>query len=94
MPYRVGEELDRAREVERLGLLYEADRVTALAAAEAVVELLLDVDRERRRALVMERAQPDHPAAGTPQLGASPDQLDHVHGVLDALDRFLRVTPN
>src|SRR5439155_1555228 len=58
-PVPVREHLHRAPEVERLGRLHEADRVARLPAAEAVVELVLGVDGERRRALVVEPAQPD-----------------------------------
>jgi hypothetical protein len=54
----VGDVLHRALEVESLGELHEAERVTALAAPEAVEELLRRVDPERRRALVVERAEP------------------------------------
>ena len=54
----VGERLQRGAEVEPLGLHHELEDVAALAAAEAVVELLDRVDAERRRALVVERAQP------------------------------------
>src|SRR6185437_5061480 len=43
-------------EVEVLGVLDEADGVAAALAAETVVLLVDGVDRERRRALVVERA--------------------------------------
>ncbi len=64
-PVAVGEQLDRLGEPEPLLLLDELDRVAADPAAEAVVELLLGVDRERRRALLVERAEADpaHPLA-------------------------------
>ena len=56
-PVAVGQRLDRVGERQPLLLLDELDHVAADPAAEAVVELLLRVDRERRRALVVERAQ-------------------------------------
>ena len=59
----VGELLDGVAEVEALLLLQEREDVAARLAAEAVVELLDRVDRERRRALVVERAQPEPPRA-------------------------------
>ena len=55
----VGEQLERLAERQRLRLHHEREDVAARAAAEAVVELLDRVDAERRRALVVERAQPD-----------------------------------
>ena len=60
------EPLDRADEVEVLGLAHERDDVAALPAAEAVVELLDRVDGERRRLLLVERA-----AAGETRSGGS-----------------------
>src|ERR1044072_331589 len=44
---------------EPLLLFDELDRVATHAATEAVVELLLRVDREGRRALLVEGAEPD-----------------------------------
>ena len=86
----LGQELHRLLELERLGLLDELEGVAALAAAEAVVELLLGVHGERRRALVVERAQPGPARADPPQVGLLADQVDHVHRVPDAVDRVLR----
>jgi hypothetical protein len=54
----VGEELDGFGELEVLLALHEAEEVAALAAAEAVVELLGGVDRERRGLLLVEGQQP------------------------------------
>ena len=50
--------LDRTGEVEVLGLADEGDHV-ALAAPEAVVELVGRVDGEARRSLLVERAAPE-----------------------------------
>jgi hypothetical protein len=58
-----------------------------------VVELALGIDRERRRALVVEGTQADIARAHAPQVGAGADQLDHVDRLLDALDALLRVQP-
>src|SRR5680860_837239 len=55
-PVAVGEQLHCLGEAEPLLLFDELDRVAAHPAAEAVVELLLRVDREGRRALLVEGA--------------------------------------
>ena len=72
------EPLDGAGEVEALGLAHERDHVAALAAAEAVVELVGRVDREARRPLLVERAAAGVPRARLPQRGPAGDDLDHV----------------
>ena len=59
-PVAVGERLDRLGEPEPLLLHHEAEDVARHPAAEAVVELVLGVDREGRRALVVERAEAHH----------------------------------
>ena len=58
-PVAVGQQLDRLGEPEPVLLFDELDHVAADPAAEAVVELVLGVDREGRRALVVERAEAD-----------------------------------
>ena len=83
--------LDRLLEVERLGGLHEADRVTRGAAAEAVVQPVLGVHRERRRALVVERAEARVARSDPSQIGARANELDHVDRVLDPIDRVSRV---
>jgi hypothetical protein len=60
----VGQRLDRLGEVEVLLLFDEREQVAALAAAEAVVELLARVDRERRRLFFVKRAAPHVVGAG------------------------------
>ena len=85
-PVAVGQQLDRLGEPEPLLLLDELDHVAADPAAEAVVELLLRVDRERRRALLVERAEPDLARAPAPQVGVGGDDLDDVGGLLDPLE--------
>jgi hypothetical protein len=91
-PVALGQPLERAREVEPLGLHHEPEDVAARRAAEAVVELLDRIDAERGRALLVERAQPMQPAdAGALELRAGADELDEVDGVADPLARLSRV---
>ncbi len=55
-------------------------------AAEAVVDLLDGVDAERRRALVVERAEPLRAVrCRAPELRARADDLGEVDGVPDPL---------
>ena len=89
-PVAVGEQLDRLGEAEPLLLLDELDRVAADPAAEAVVELLLGVDRERRRALLVERAEADPAGALAAQVGVGGDHLDDVGRLLDPLQALGR----
>src|ERR671934_578642 len=63
----VGEELDRADEVDALALLDEGDRVAPLAAAEALERAALGRDAEARGSLLVERAETDVASAGLPQ---------------------------
>ena len=58
------EHLDGLREFQAVHLADEVDDVAARAAAEAVVEALVAVDGEGRRALVVERAEALPRAAG------------------------------
>jgi hypothetical protein len=85
-PVAGGQELERARELHPLGELHEPEGVAALATAEAVEALLGRIDAERRRALVVEGAQPlvtGRPRAA--QLHARADQVEHVDRVAHAL---------
>src|SRR5207249_6388908 len=63
----VGEPLDRADEIEPIRLLDERDGIAADAAAEAVVRALFRQDGERRRLLLVERAEARVSAAHLPQ---------------------------
>src|SRR5262249_48644818 len=81
----VGEPLDGAHEVEALRLPNERDRVPTRLAAEAVVRPALRRDRERRRLLLVERAQPRVARAHFSQPRAGLDEDDDVRG---GLDRF------
>jgi hypothetical protein len=72
-------ELERGREVEALRELNQTQRVAAGVAAEALEQLLGGRDRERRCALVVQRATPDHAAcAGSSQLRVAASNLDEV----------------
>ncbi|MCU0313384.1 MAG: hypothetical protein MUC84_04905 [Solirubrobacteraceae bacterium] len=84
----VGEVLHRLAERQPLGQLDELEEVAALAAAEAVEDLLLGVDAERRRALVVERAGAHPLVPGAAQLGLRAHEVEHVGRVADALDRL------
>src|SRR2546421_615495 len=58
-PKAVGERLERAREVQPLGLHHEVERVPRGLAAEAVIEPVVRADVKRGRALIVEWAQPE-----------------------------------
>ena len=88
----VGKELDRAEEVEALDLLDEADRVAARLTAEALVDALGGLTAERWGALGVERAQPRvGVGVDAAQLGARCDEVDHVDGVANLLQRLVGV---
>jgi len=74
----VGEVFDRLGEIEPLLALHEGEQVAALAAAEAVVDLLDRVDRERRRLLFVERAAAHEVGARLLELRVVTDDLDEV----------------
>ena len=82
----VRERLDSRGEVEALGLAHEGDVVAAALAAKAVVDLLHRVDRERRRALVVEGAPADEPGARPAQRRAPADEVHHVDCSLEGLE--------
>ena len=83
----VGEPLDRADEVEPLGLADERDRVAADPAAEAVVRAAVGRDRERRRLLLVERAETRVAPADLAQARAGLDEVDDVRRGLHGVDR-------
>ena len=84
------EELERRREVEALLELDQAQHVAAGVAAEALEQLLARRDRERWRALVVQRTQPHHAvAACAPQLGVAAGEFDKVRCITHALLGFL-----
>ena len=74
----VGQEPDRVDEVEVLGRPDESDRVARRLAAEAVVEALLGVDAERRRLLLVERAETRPAPTALPQGRMLADQRHDV----------------
>src|SRR5207247_1911868 len=86
----VGELLDGLAEVESLFLLEKPEHVTAGLAAEAVVEVRRRIERERRRALVVERAETDPARAALAQLRIAARDLDDVCRRAHALDRVRR----
>ena len=73
-----GQELDGADEVEVLDLAHERDDVALGPAAEAVVDVLLGVDRERAGLLAVERAQPAEAAPDPLELHVLADDGDDV----------------
>src|SRR5207245_16541 len=83
----VRQPLDRPDEVELLGLLDEIDRVAALAAAEAVKGSTLRHHRERRRLLLVERAETLVARAHLAQPRPPLDDRDDVDRGLHRLDR-------
>ena len=84
----LGEPLDRADEIQVLGLADERDEIATLPAAEAVVELVDGVDGEARRLLLVERtAARVARSGGTAQLRPPGDDLDHVGGGGDIANR-------
>ena len=83
------EQLDRADEVEVLGLLDEGDRVAALATAEALERAAGGRDGEARRPLGVEGTEA---LVRAPRLAETDDVLDDredLHRRLDALDRLV-----
>ena len=71
-----GQALDGLDERQVLGVAHEADDVAGLAAPEAHVVAERGVDVERRRLLVVERAQPlERPAAGVLERDVVGDHL-------------------
>ena len=88
----VGQRLERAREVEPLGLHHEREHVAGGLAAEAVVDLLDRVDAERGRALVVERAAAEVLVAPARRSSVrSETTREHVDRVAHAIARVGRV---
>ena len=80
----LGQPLHRLHEGQVLDLLQEGEDVAALAAAEAVVVAAGRADLERRRLLVVERAQAlEVAAAGVAQRDVLPHDLLDAAGVAD-----------
>ena len=89
-PGTTGEELERRGKVEPFLELDQTEHVPSGVAAEALEQLLAGRDRERWRALVVQRAEADHPVvAGPPQFGVAAGELDEVRRVTHALLGFL-----
>jgi hypothetical protein len=85
MPAAAREQLHRLEEPDLFRFLDELEHVPTDLAREAVVELTLGVDRERRRLLFVERAPAHEVPAHAPQRHALPDQLHDVGGRAHAL---------
>jgi hypothetical protein len=85
----VGEPLDGLREGQYLALTNEPDQVAALAAAEAVEELVGSVHGEARRTLLVEGAAAGPACPDPAKLRPGRDDLDHIGAVDDLLDRGL-----
>src|SRR5581483_7412026 len=80
----IGERLERPLEVQSFGLHHERERIAGGLAAKAVVVLLVGANMERRRALVVERAEPEEAVdPGPAQFGPRRDERHHVDGVAD-----------
>jgi hypothetical protein len=80
------QQLDRLEEAHLLRLLHELEHVTTHLAREAVVELPLGIDRERRCLLFVERAATHEVPAHAPERHALADQLHDVGRRAHALD--------
>jgi hypothetical protein len=92
-PGLVGEPLDRLGEAEAVDLLQDGDDVAALRAPEAVEELALRVDVERRGLLVVEGAQALQRAApGGPEGDVVGDDLVDADLLTHLRDVFLANT--
>jgi hypothetical protein len=85
-----GQVLDGLDEAEVVVLHDEAERGAVRPAAEAVIELLVGADRERRGLLVVERAAGLVFPAGALQLHAAADHLDDVGARDEFVDEVLR----
>ena len=81
----LGQFFDSIGKLHAVVVHQKADRAAVRATAEAVVELLGRTDRERRRALVVERAARAPVAPGLAQWHALLDHLDDV----DACEQFV-----
>src|SRR5690606_11494056 len=86
----LGQLLDGLDEAQPMDLLDEAHEVPATLAAVAMVELLVVVDAERRRALRVERAQTDVVRPRLAKHDVLPDALDEAHRLLDLLEELPR----
>src|SRR5439155_24280733 len=85
----IGQRLDGLGKVESFRLADEGDEVAALAAAEAVEELVGGVHGEARRPLLVERAAAGPARPDAAERRSCRDDLDHVGGRDHLLDRGL-----
>ena len=83
----LAEGLDGFGKAELLGLAHEGDEVAGFAAAEALEEALVGIHIERRRLLVVERAQALQPAGAGLFQGDDPrNDIREVHAQLQVAD--------
>ena len=78
---RLGEFAHGLGECEARVLDEKADCCAVRLATETVIELLGRTDGERRRLLVMKRAQAGEVGARLPQFDITPDHLDQIDAV-------------
>lgn len=86
-----GQKLDCFRKREALGVFEEAEDVTRVAAAEAVVQATSGIERHRGGLLVMERADRHHRTPGLANLGDLGYKLEQIGGDANPLDVFSAV---
>src|SRR5690606_399437 len=89
-PYTTLFRSDRLGKVQVVVVHDEAERVAACAAAEAVVELLVGADAERRGLFLVERAAGRVVLAGLFQLDTRTHHLDDVGAVEQIVNEGLR----
>ncbi len=83
------ERFDRRDEVEPIVFHQKRQRSAGRTAAEAVIELLLRIDAERRRLFVVKRAQRLKVATGFAQRHARIDHVDDVDPRQQIIDEGL-----
>lgn len=84
-----GQFFDRLDEIQVVVVHDEAEGVAASAATEAVIELLVGADAERRSLFLMERAAGGVVLAGLFQLQARADHIDDVGAVQKVVNEAL-----
>ncbi|MNP09559.1 hypothetical protein D3C76_1016710 [compost metagenome] len=92
-PGGLGQFFDSLGEVQVVVVHDEAEGIAASAAAEAVVELLVGADAERRRFLFMERAAGRVVLARFLHLQARADHVDDVGAVQEVVNKALGNQP-
>jgi len=88
-----GQVLDSLGEIQVVVVHEKAEGIAAGAAAEAVIELLVGADAERRGFLFVERAAGGVVLAGLFQLHARADHVDDVGAVQEVVNKALGNQP-